>query len=255
MSKLVKAIKAWLRYNPPGALSTKGWRLFNEEFKARAPIRYWLDNNFIMMFVYPVKWKYESVLNWIRYRTYDRRHVIKTGLNPGYYGISELVLHANFNTLKIFVEVEQAWHSYLYEQSNGATWIERHLPFYFTFFEFKRPDLGVKHLEWASTLDDSNLPSDEQSPVQAVSAREILTLYKWWTEVRPLRTAIDCGDYSSQGLDGVLGCFDDDFNKNAEDYKSHIALVKLEHAQRDEWEKEDEAMLVRLIRIRNHLWT
>lgn len=243
-------------YNPPGALSSKGWRLFDKEFKERAPIRHWIKKDFRKTFILPIKWKYESINHWIRYRTYDRYHIVDTGLKPGYHEIDTLMLHSNFNMLKDFIEVEQAKRSYYWsdEYEKDASWCEKHMPFYRRFYPFRRPDLGIKHLEWASTLDDPALPLYEQSPTQARAARESLALYNWWVNDRPARKEIEYVEYNDQGL-GYLASLDDDFDKEAPDFKAHCVSAKSQFEQADSWEEEDTEMLVRLMKIRKSLWT
>lgn len=243
-----------MRYSPPGSMTSKGWRLFEKEFKERAPIRYWFKHNFRRGVIYPIKWKYDAIRYWIRYRTYDKYHVINTGLTPGYYEIDRLMLHGNFNMLKDFVEVEQAIQTYWSDDYKNASWCEKHMPFYRRFYPFRRPDLGIKHLEWASTLDDPSLPPYEQSPVQAAAARETLILYKWWVEVRPARKEIEHVHHDDQGL-GMLSSLDDDFDREAPDFKAHVASMEASMEQEEQWIQEDTDMLVRLVKIRKSLWS
>jgi hypothetical protein len=255
IKKSLKRFKSWMHYDPPGSMTSKGWRLFDKEFKERAPIRHWFKNEFRKAVIYPVKWKYEAVNQWIRYRTYDKYHVIDTGLEPRYYEIETLMLHGNFNMLKNFVEVEQAIQTYWWsDDCKNASWCEKHMPFYRRFYPFRRPDLGIKHLEWASTLDDPSLPPQDRSESQAIFARETLALYKWWVEVRPARAKEEYTEYSDQGL-GSLGCFDDDFDREAEDFKAHTESMNKRSKQEEDWQQEDEDMLIRLIKVRRGLWT
>ena len=259
MNKLIKQkyrrFKAWMNYNPPSALSSKGWRLFNKEFKEVAPIRHYIRENFRKTFIWPIKWKYEAVRDWIRYRTYDQYHKLNTGLKPGYYSIETQMLNVNFNMLKEFVEVEQARHHlWCCSEDDNRTWCEKHMPFYYKFYPFNRPDLGIKHFEWAATLDDPSLPIHERCEYQAIQAREILALYKWWVNQRPARKEIEYIGYDEQGL-GSLGCFDDDFDINAPDYIAHRKNMEESSKQEAEWEEEDTEMLVRLVKIRQGLWT
>lgn len=218
-------------------------------------MRYWLTNEFKYSVIMPVKWKFDRIRNWVRYRTYDRYHVIDTGLTPDYYSVDTQMLHVNFNILKEFVEVEQAWSKYCWSgEYKNAPWCERYIPFYRFVYPFRRPDLGVEHFEWAATLDDPILPLHERSESQAISAREVLALYKWWTQDRPARKEIEYLGHSDQGL-GLMSSLDDDFDRDAEDYKAHIASMDDRNAQEEEWEKEDTEMLIRLIKIRGSLWT
>jgi hypothetical protein len=165
------------------------------------------------------------------------------------------MLHANFNILKEFVEVEQAWSKYCWSgEHKSAPWFERHLPLYWDFKEFRRPDLGLEYLEWASTLDNPALPPHERAEGQAKAARETLALYIWWTKTRPARKLLDTAEYNDQGL-GILGCLDEEFDRDAEDYKAHSEIMAKNSTLEEEWSNEDEEMLIRLIKVRGHLWT
>ena len=104
IKKTIRRFKRWMSFNPPGALTSDGWNSFNEEFYLKAPIRYWFDNDFRKIFIYPVKWKYREITDWFRYRIYDRYHVVKTGLPPGYNEVDNTMLHVNFNYLKILLK-------------------------------------------------------------------------------------------------------------------------------------------------------
>jgi hypothetical protein len=256
IKKVYRRFSSWMKYDPPGSMTTKGWRLFENEYKEKAPIRYWFMHDLKYGCMMPFKWKYEKVHDWIRYRTYDRYHIVDTGLEPGYHDVTNQMLHVNFNLLKEFVECEQAWSRYLWsgEYEETASWLEKHMPFYRRFVPFRRPDLGIAHFEWAATLDDPSLPPHERCDHQAVAAREILALYKWWVIDRPARKEIEYTSYDHQGM-GMLGCFDDDFDETAEDYQAHRASMDAASKQEEDWEKEDEEMLIRLIKIRKSLWT
>lgn len=242
-------------YDPPGSMTSKGWRLFKQEYKEQAPIRHWFTHDFKYSVLMPVKWKYEKVHDWIRYRTYDRYHIIDTGLTPSYYDATTQILHVNFNILKEFVEVEQAWSTYCWsDDRKTATWCEKHMPFYRRVYPFRRPDLGIKHFEWAATLDDPALPPHDRCDHQAVAAREVLALYRWWMIDRPGRKEIEYVPHSDQGL-GIMSSLDDDFDRDAEDYKAHVASMEEATKQEEDWNNEDEEMLIRLMKIRKSLWT
>lgn len=254
MYKRVKRLFAkfndWMDFNPPGAMSSMGWRLFGEEFKEVAPIRYWIKHDFMRGVVWPVKRAFTNVVYWIRYRTTHKYHVIKTGLKPGYSEIETIMLHSNFTLLKHFVEVELASHS----ADREFTWCESHMPFYRLFYPFRRPDLGMRVLDWKCSLDDPALPPFQRSDQEAIVSREIRTLYKWWVEDRPARKRIEIPTYSLQGK-GDLGLFDDDFDREAEDFKAYEKAREESQAQSSLWRDEEQAMLERLIKVRRSLWS
>ena len=255
IKKYIRHFKSWLAYNPPAALSGTGWRLFNEEFAKNAPVRFFISKNFKKTFIWPVKHKYENICNWIRYRTYNRYHIVKTGLSPGYHCNDTIILNANFSILKTFVERELASFSYWCSDDirDKDQW-KKYIPFYYNFFPVNNIEFSIKHLEWAATLDDPTLPVQERCAEQAHSAREILALYNWWVNIRPVRKEYECGTYSDQGL-GALSILDDDFDREAADYKQYKITRDQIVDQEAAWEDEDNKMLERLIKIRKHLWT
>jgi hypothetical protein len=55
-------------------------------------------------------WIFKEILSnavwWVLYRTFKRFHVIKTGLEPGYYEKSNLIVFVNFRLLVDYVELE-----------------------------------------------------------------------------------------------------------------------------------------------------
>jgi hypothetical protein len=64
--------------------------------------------------------------------------------------------------------------------------------------------------------------------------REVFRLYRWWTRHRPNRPELIWGDWRDPNSEKIRDeCF------------------RLE----DEWEKEDQDMLLRLVKIRKFLWT
>jgi hypothetical protein len=93
---------------------------------------------------------------------------------------------------------------------------------------------------------------------QAIRAKEIKELYTWWTVTRPARPdAYEVSgwtDYCEKAreLNGgkLFGSKSTPELKKLSD-KSHKLLQKIE----DAYEKEDEAMMIRLIKARDSLWT
>ena len=254
MNKLLKKFTHWMNYNPPGSMTSKGWRLFKREFKEKAPIRFWIKNDFRYKVTLPIRRKCESIRDWLRYRTYDRYHVVDTGLPPAYYDAETQMINASFNILKDFVEVELAWNTYMWseERKNASFW-EKHLPFYRFFKPFRSREFGLKNLNWAATLDDPNLPLHERCDHQAISAREIKELYLWWVDKVPERKEREIPLFNDQGL-GILGSLDSDFDANAKDYCEFKKAMEENDKLNKQWKEEDTEMFIRLVKIREHLW-
>lgn len=253
IKKQIKKIDRWLDFNPPTSLTSRGWNLFRREFKEKAPIRYWLYHTSYRQYILPIKWKYEAIKEWIYCRVLTRYHVLKTGLPPGYAEIDTIMLNANFNMLKEFVEVNLARRYFWNSDSIKKSWCQMHLPFYDTVFEFRNPDYGLKHLEWEMTLDDPKLPTYEQSPTQAKNAREIFILYNWWVKDRPAREPIVPRRPKVEDEDEGLTSLSD-MDDNSKEYKIYVADIKASYKQEDKWDKQDDTMLVRLMKVRRALW-
>lgn len=231
----------------------KGWKSFDREYKERAHVRYFIYQTMHRKIVLPIKWKYEAIWDYVRYRTWDKYHVLQTGLAPDYISLDRQMLHVNFHLLKEFVEVEQAWSSYAWSEERKDTWQQKHLPFYRFFKPFRRPDLGIKHFEWAATLDDPALPPHEQSPKQAQDAREVLALYKWWVTDRPSRIEIPIPVREERTVDDMYDLFDED--EDPVKKKARFDIYEQREEQSTSWDQEDTEMLIRLIKIRSGLWT
>jgi hypothetical protein len=127
------------------------------------------------------------------------------------------------------------------------------------------PDAGIEHLIWASGLklgEDMGVDKDSehygQPTQQAKNAQEILELYRWWKEVYPKRPdAMDASGWTAycelrrkNGND-----FLDFEDKTPEEAKmSRDALDKSTEIE-TAYNTEDEEMMIRLIKIRQGLWT
>jgi hypothetical protein len=156
--------------------------------------------------------------------------------------------------LKDFVEISKAKYSCYGEEAKllyKKNWKYK-IPFYFKYC-FREPDLGIKHLLWESSLDDPSLPLDQQSPDQAVLAREVLELYIWWVKDRPSRKNIDVPTYDDQGL--VMSVLDSDFDRSAEDYRAFKVVNEQQKLLEENWQEEDDNNFHRLIKIRKLLDT
>jgi len=252
IKKQLRKLQAWARYYPPYALSSKAWRSFDAEFKEHASIRYWFKTALYNR-ICSIKYRYRRIADWVTYRTIRKYHIINTDLTPGYYDPETLMLNVNFTILKNFVEVDTGCYTYTCEDYKKTSWAQRYMPFYRVFLPFRRPDIGVRHFEWASTLDDPNLHTYDRSDEQARVAREILVLYRWWTINRPGRQELEYIKFKDQGL-GIMCFLDTDFDHTAEDYLAHKVRAAEMEKQQAEWEDEDTQMLIRLINIRKSLW-
>jgi hypothetical protein len=126
------------------------------------------------------------------------------------------------------------------------------------------PEAGLEYLKWASTLTNKEFLDEGEKHLaeptyQANAAKEIIELYTWWTVTYRNRpdayeasgwTAACEAQRAANGGKLNWGVEKDPVLKKASN-KAHKLLQKIEKA----YEDEDEAMMIRLIKIRQSLWT
>ena len=157
------------------------------------------------------------------------------------------MLCVNFQSLVDFVEIEKA-------SMQMVTMPGRKRPGWFrlTFGSENFALEVIKYLEWESTLDDPTKPDFIHiNDTQSKSAREILSLYAWWTEIRPARVE----DSIWPEWDSEISLFSDKVDKSTVEYKEYRAMSDNAMKQEELWEEEDTAMLVRLVKLRRSLWS
>jgi hypothetical protein len=236
----------WIRGSKkPTALTIEEWDVWKKENKAKRPFRFWLSDTFLTklqnFFCFP-KDIYNEFRHYYENRFVSKTHYLKTGLEPGsYHELDTRIMYGLFNELVEFVEGEQAWLNHISHKEKK-----------FKFKNGKCPEAGLDYLDWAMSLKyDSSYgmtkkDKDFGKPTpQAVAAKKTLELYKWWKEVRPNRPdPMETSGWS-------------DYCSNKGDYtkrKSNSMLKKLTKIE-ESYNKEDEDMMIELIKIRKSLWT
>lgn len=259
IKNLKERVDKWWSFNSPPAATWDGWDDFKGEFKAKAPVRYFFSKVFPKYFNRP-RWAWERVLDWFRYRIV-RYHIVDSGLEPGYYDSDHLMLHVNFNILKEFVEVEKAWMQAC-TFSGGLTWYMRWIPYYSHFF-FRDREAGIKHLLWETDLDRETPERDKDEASlcvsQAAAAREVLSLYLWWVDDRPARKEpeyplelVEFDKTHGNALSWMSDRFTQAHPLEHALYKKHL---KESFDCEEIWNEEDTVNLIRLVKIRDALWT
>ena len=234
--------------------------------------RYWLAEEglgYIQDFItWPVR-KIYDVKYYINNRWVSRTHSLTAhprDIKPGAWcDVGNRFLPCLFNELVDFVEIESAWSHIAWGDKEARAKYDP--PFYaFGWFRWRTwrcPQAGIDHLDWAMTLTNTDWcepdhPEYGKPTGQALRAKELKELYTWWTVTyRNRPDPYDVSgwtDYCEQARilnDGRLfgGKSTPELKKLSD--KSHKLLQKIETA----YEKEDEAMMIRLIKARDSLWT
>jgi hypothetical protein len=98
----------------------------------------------------------------------------------------------------------------------------------------------------------------EEPTYQALAAREIFELYTWWKEIYPLRPdpydASGWSAYCDMRREKGYHLLDMEDRTEEEAEMRDKALAKSNEIEKA-YNDEDEAMMIRLIKIRESLWT
>lgn len=252
---MLKKFRKWMNFNPPNALDHDGWTDFAAEFKKKAPIRYIIK----YAIVHRIEGFYDKLgrLGWnIHYHIIRKYHLVDTKLGPGYHEIDKRMLHANFELLVDYVEIECANIATAFDgkaRKKALGW-RRKLPSILRFKEFRSRDLGIKHLEWETTLASATIDTYEQSLGQAQRAVQVILLYTWWKEIYPNRQDLEYPDIGEKTHS--LRFLSKKWRKNNPEDNAKISQWSKDSFQQElDWDDEDEEMLIALMKIRKGLWT
>jgi hypothetical protein len=266
----------WLRGTTKLKAGTaEQWDEWERRAKADFPVRWWLAEEGLDYIQNVWCWIPER-LNDVRYyinnRWVSRSHSLTAhprDIKPGNWcDVGNRFLPCLFNELVDFVEIEQAWHHCMWSD-DAKTKFET--PWWrkgwLRWRTWRCPEAGLAYLDWAGSLtmgEDWGVEEGSENfgkPThQALAAREIKELYLWWTVTYRNRPdpydasgwTAHCENMRAKNPGSMWASLNtkDKEDRRASD-KAHKLLRKIEAA----YEKEDEAMMIRLIKIRESLWT
>jgi hypothetical protein len=266
----------WLRGTPkPGAQTSEGWDEWTEKAKAAHPIRYWIADDaldFLQTVVHYIPDRLNDIRYYINNRWVSKSHALTADprdIRPGNWcDVGNRFLPCLFKELVDFVEIEQAWHHCMWSDESrtkfDTPWWRKG---WLRWRTWRCPEAGLEYLRWASNLvmnEDMGLESTDELygklTNQALAAREIIELYTWWTTTYRNRPdpyeASGWTEYCEASRAANGGRLSWSSSKDSAELrkmsdKAHKALRKIEAS----YEKEDEQMMIRLIKIRQSLWT
>jgi len=263
----------WLRGTTKLKMGTsEEWHEWENRAKAAYPVRWWLAEeglDHIQKFVYYIPDKLNDIRYYINNRWISHSHALTAhprDIQPGNWSdVGNRFLPCMFNELVDFVEIEQAWHHCMWSDDAKT---EFEVPWWrkgwLRLRTWRSPEAGLQYLRWAETLTNAEFLDEDKKheavpTYQAKAAKEIIELYTWWTVTYRNRpdpyeasgwTAACEASRIANGGRLSFSAEKDPVIKKAVD-KAHKLLQKIEAA----YEKEDEEMMIRLIKIRGSLWT
>ena len=185
-----------------------------------------------------IRFKIKDSKYYLLNRFWYKSHLVDTKLPKGaFHEFHNKVLHATFNELVDFVEIEKA-HWYLWcEPDHQLSTINKFKRW--AGFRVRSPELGIRALE-----EERNLVNEmpgTQSAHQAKIATEILELYDWWVNVRP-------------GRDAIYEMLDERFDQ-LKTVKQRQKYIKKMSYMSKTYNNEDKRMMGRVIKIMECIWT
>jgi len=254
--------------------TSEEWDNWTTQAQMKHNFRYWLAEEGLSHLQDFVTWpmrKLYDIKYYINNRWVSRTHSLTAhprDIKPGQWcDVGNRFLPCLFNELVDFVEVESAWMHIAWGSAEDKA--KYAAPFWATGWwrwrTWRCPQAGLDHLDWAMTLTNNdwcepNHPEYGKPTGQALRAKEIKELYTWWTVTyRNRPDPYDASGWSAH-CDAMRikypGKFISSLNskdpadRKASD-KAHKLLQKIETA----YEKEETEMMIRLIKIRDALWT
>ena len=269
----------WLRGTAKLRMGTaEEWDDWTTSAQMKHSFRYWLAEEGLDIAQKIVYWptdKLYDIKYYINNRFITKTHALTANardIKPGEWrDVGNRFLPCLFNELQDFVEVELAWWQIAW-CSDKEVLAKYKVPFWakgwWRVRTWRCPQAGLDNLNWQSKLrwkeDEGFEPDDErigQMTPQAINAQEILNLYNWWTKVYHARPdphdASGWTEYCERKRQehGDTGL---SFMKESKDPElralGDVALKKT-HEIEAAYEAEDEEMMIRLIKVRNALWT
>ena len=178
---------------------------------------------------------------WFLHRTFYRFDIVRTGLPFGYHETPERMLEAAFSLLKEHVEIEISWMYYVCHKCPKPWWMSaKH------YVKTHRQECLEKYLTyWNGVSEEEAHKGWCMAPETLYEHRridkEVLDLYVWWTQTRPKRPDPyeDCYIYTPDSIRA----------------KVPNEVLDIAYNKEVAYDQEDEDMLIRLMKIRNTLWT
>jgi hypothetical protein len=245
------------------------WKDWRVQAQAKHPWRWWLAEeglDYVQDFFLYIPEKIRSIRYYINNRYITHSHSLtahRRDIKPGdWCDVGNRFLPCLFNELVDFIEIEKAWMMVVFDDVERKKKYKVPRLRLWGWRVWRSAEAGLDHLKWEMSLThnedwfDKDDPNYGKPTPQAVAAREQYELYRWWTEIRPSR--IDAynvsgwSDYCDSKRDRGIGLLETD---PMEDRAKVREMLDKSNEIEAAYDAEDEEMLIRLIKIRNSLWT
>lgn len=262
----------WLRgTSKPGAATGKEWDEWRKKAQTKSALRYWLAEEALDDIQDIIWWPVDKLYDlkyYVNNRWVTRTHSLTAhprDIRPGdWRDVGSRFLPCLFNELENYVEVELAWSHIAWDKEARVKYKAPRWSWgWFRWRTWRSPEAGLDHLRWEMSLTNEDWLEDDNKHLakptsQAINAKEILDLYTWWKEVYRNRPdpmeASGWSAYCDLRRERGYSLLDLESGTEEEERIGRTAL-DLNRKIEEEYEREDTEMLIRLIKVRNSLWT
>ena len=250
-TKIKISTEKWFFQDMPEMASVEEWN--NWATKAQNnKIRWFLTETLPDYLSFRFLWPYERIGRKLKnkyVRKYNLIHIHSLKATE-YYGVGDRLLHGMFQLLVDLVELEKA--------QRQIVWGDENVTGHITRGKDRNPEMGLKYLDWEIALGKKGGVN------QSENAKQIKELYIWWTVTRINR--IELID-----IKGTMGISTNEYYRNMRlENKKNIATIFNEMVRdkdeelyksvnkayddvEEKYEKEDERMLLQLVKLRKNL--
>lgn len=266
----------WVRGTPKLNCGTsQEWRAWRRQAQTAHPVRYWIAEEALDAVQNAVYWIPDQLYDikyYINNRWVSRTHSLtadSSHIRPGTWcDFGNRILPCLFDELVNFVEVELAWKNVAWDREAREKF---KVPFWgvgwFRWRTWRSAEAGLDYLKWEQGLTNNEnagfTPEDPDYGLhtyQAHKGHEVEALYRWYKEVylkRPDPLDISgwsdyCDALRDENSDDIFLALE---TENEEDRRRSKEILDRCSEIEQQYRAEDEAMLIRLIRIRESLWT
>lgn len=255
----------WFMLVKPQAATGEVWDRWERIARSRRRIRYFLQET-LPLHIALLNRRFKNAIWWLRYRTTDKMHVVKTDLKPQYHDSETRMLHACFGILVEHVEDALAGRNYDFWCAKLPEWVRPPEDYFESktlkdhgkafirrwFFPNKKgPEAGLDYLRW-STTDEEVLT---HNPEQAARDLKIIRLYNWWVIERQQRIDMFADEriWAAVTKPKTVNQVIMSFNRGPS--SSYNAACEIARRTEEFYRRQDQAMLEELIRVRGGgLW-
>lgn len=255
--------------------TSEQWRDWKKQSRQSYPIRYWIAEeglDKLQNFVNYIPDKLYDLKYYINNRFVSRTHSLTahpSHIRPGTWcDMGHRILPCLFDELVNFVEVELAWKNIAWDHEARKKY---NVPFWgvgwFRWRTWRSVEAGLDYLKWEQSLvNDENSgydPDHEEYNLmsyQAKKGKEVEDLYRWYKEVYLKRPdPMDASGWS-EWCDSRRNEDEDDIflgwaAETEEEEAKKLKILDNMHKIEQDYHNEDTDMLIRLIKIRESLWT